>query len=55
VALFGHADSVAQCPLSGAKRKTCARIELFRFGPKADVRHLNSPRRLLTTQCFSAS
>ena len=27
----GHADSVAQCPLSGAKRKTFARIELFRF------------------------
>src|SRR6266436_1647631 len=23
--------------LSGAKRKTCARIELFRFGPKAEV------------------
>src|SRR5258706_2758612 len=28
--------SVAQCPLLGAKRKTCARIELFRFGPIAD-------------------
>jgi len=27
----GHADSVAQCPLLGAKRKTYARIELFRF------------------------
>src|SRR5258707_15242464 len=27
----GHAESVAQCPLLGAKRKTCARIELFRF------------------------
>src|SRR6266705_1990683 len=27
----GHADSVAQCPLLGAKRKTFARIELFRF------------------------
>ena len=27
----GHADSVAQCPLLGAKQKTCARIELFRF------------------------
>src|SRR5947207_12220430 len=25
------ADCVAQCPLSGAKRKTYARIELFRF------------------------
>src|SRR6478736_2082546 len=31
----GHVDSVAQCPLLGAKRKTCARIELFRFGPIA--------------------
>ena len=29
----GHADSVPQCPLSGAKQKTCARIELFRFDP----------------------
>jgi hypothetical protein len=27
----GHADRVAQCPLSGAKRKTYARIELFWF------------------------
>src|SRR5260370_26161855 len=27
----GHADRVAQCPFSGAKRKTFARIELFRF------------------------
>src|SRR5258708_38438508 len=27
----GHADSVPRCPLSGAKQKTCARIELFRF------------------------
>jgi quinol monooxygenase YgiN len=27
----GHVESVAQCPLLGAKRKTCARIELFRF------------------------
>jgi hypothetical protein len=27
----GHADSVAQCPLLGAKQKTFARIELFRF------------------------
>jgi hypothetical protein len=27
----GHADCIAQCPLSGAKRKTFARIELFRF------------------------
>jgi hypothetical protein len=27
----GHADSVAQCPLLGAKRKTFARFGLFRF------------------------
>ena len=27
----GHADHVARRPLSGAKRKTYARIELFRF------------------------
>jgi hypothetical protein len=33
----GHAESVAQCPLLGAKRKTCARIELFRFGPLSDI------------------
>jgi hypothetical protein len=26
-----HAGSVAQCPLLGAKRKTYARMELFRF------------------------
>src|SRR5258707_3019075 len=26
-----HADCVAQCPLSGAKRKTFAHTELFRF------------------------
>jgi hypothetical protein len=27
----GHADCVAQCPLSGAVRKTFAHTELFRF------------------------
>jgi hypothetical protein len=31
VARKGHADCVAQCPLSGAKRKSYALIELFRF------------------------
>jgi hypothetical protein len=33
----GHADRVAQCPLSGAKRKTYAQIELFWFWPEADI------------------
>jgi hypothetical protein len=33
----GHADCIARCPLSGAKRKTYPRIELFRFGPEPDV------------------
>src|SRR5882762_2626780 len=32
-----HADCVAQCPLSGAKRKTFSLTELFRFGPKAEI------------------
>ena len=27
----GHADRIPRCPLSGAKRKTFARVELFRF------------------------
>src|SRR5260370_21762907 len=36
----GHADCIARCPLSGAKRKTYARMELFRFGPLADVQTL---------------
>src|SRR4030088_1344608 len=27
----GHADCIARCPLSGAKRKTFARSEFFRF------------------------
>jgi len=26
-----------ECPLLEAKRKTFARIELFRFGPKGDI------------------
>jgi SAM-dependent methyltransferase len=29
----GHADRIAQCPLSGAKQKTYTRIELFSFCP----------------------
>src|SRR5258708_5578596 len=29
-----HADCIEQCPLSGATRKTFARMELFRFGPR---------------------
>ena len=29
--------SMPRCPLSEAKEKTCARIELFRFGPVADI------------------
>src|SRR5258708_34720278 len=33
----GHADHVARRPLSGAKRKTYARIELFRFWPQTDM------------------
>jgi hypothetical protein len=33
VARNGHADCIARCPLSGAKRKTYARIELFWFDP----------------------
>jgi hypothetical protein len=27
----GHADRIPRCPVSGAERKTFARIELFRF------------------------
>ena len=27
----GHADRIPRCPVSGAKRKTFARVELFRF------------------------
>jgi hypothetical protein len=27
----GHAACIARCPLSGAERKTDARLELFRF------------------------
>src|SRR5258706_4095590 len=37
VARNGHADHVARRPLSGAKRKTYARIELFRFWPQTDM------------------
>ena len=33
----GHANHVARRPLSGAKRKTYARIELFRFWPQTDM------------------
>src|SRR6478609_7151236 len=33
----GHVDSVAQCPLIGAKRKTFARVELFRFWHQTDM------------------
>jgi hypothetical protein len=33
LALLRHADCVAQCPLSGAKRKTFALIELSGFDP----------------------
>jgi hypothetical protein len=33
----GHADCIARCPFSGAKRKTFARLEFFRFGPKAEI------------------
>src|SRR6266481_5029906 len=33
----GHADSVAQCPLSGAKRKSYARIEFSGFDPGTDI------------------
>ena len=31
LAQLGHAAVVALCPLLGAERKTCARVELFRF------------------------
>jgi hypothetical protein len=33
----GHADCIARCPLSGAKRKTYPRSELFRFWPNSDI------------------
>jgi len=33
----GNADRIPRCPVSGAKRKTCARIELFRFWPLTDL------------------
>ena len=36
----GHACSIAQCPLLGAKRKTYARVELFRFWTQR--RHLSA-------------
>jgi len=28
---------IPRCPISGAKRKTFARVELFRFSPEADI------------------
>jgi hypothetical protein len=35
LARTGHADCIARCPLSGAKRKTCARlIEFIRLRPE---------------------
>src|SRR5258706_5986752 len=35
----GHADPIERCPLLGPKRKTSARIELFRLSrlPKSDI------------------
>jgi hypothetical protein len=33
----GHAGRVERCPVLGGKRKTFARIELFRFGPTPEV------------------
>jgi len=44
VARNGHADHVARGPLSGAKRKTYARIELFRFLTPDFGLSLNEPR-----------
>jgi hypothetical protein len=34
-----HADCNARCPLSGTKRKTYPRSQLFRFGPQRGNRH----------------
>jgi len=31
LALYGHAECIARCPISGAKRKTSALSEYFRF------------------------
>jgi len=37
LARTGHTERVASCLLSGAKRKTSARSELFRFRPGAEA------------------
>src|ERR1700722_7877569 len=47
LARSGHADCSARCPLPGANRKTCARVELFRFWTLCRRRGLLSGVRLL--------
>src|SRR5258705_9271416 len=37
VKVFGHADRIPRCPLLGAKRKTFARVELFRFPKRTHI------------------
>src|SRR5258707_10331763 len=40
----GHAEVSWRCPLLGEQRKTFARIELFRFGPRTDIEPDRLPR-----------
>jgi hypothetical protein len=42
----GHIDYIGRCPLSGAKRKTYARLSFSGFDPKADLGSQQS-----TTDC----
>jgi hypothetical protein len=46
-----HADCSARCPLSGTKRKTYPRSELFRFGTRSGHRPAAQDLRLISEVC----